>query len=62
MDVMHAIYPVAAKYFLEKRGLKISSFTRSFSAVFDNEAKSKIDELYDAFHELYQQIEVTLVT
>ena len=62
MDVMHSVYPVAAKYFLEKRGLKLSSFTRSYCGVFDEEAKSKIDELYDAFHALYQDIEVTLVT
>lgn len=62
MDVMHSVYPVAAKYFLQKRGLNITSFTRSFSGVFDSEARTKVNELYDAFHELFQEIEVNLVT
>lgn len=28
MEVMHHVYPVVSKYFLRKRGLNISTFTR----------------------------------
>jgi 4-hydroxy-tetrahydrodipicolinate synthase len=62
MDVMHSVYPAAAKYFLRKRGLRISDFTRIDGGLFDDAAKSKLDRLYDACHALLQDIEVPSVT
>lgn len=62
MEVMHAGYPAIAKYFLQKRGLGLSRFTRNFPGVFNDEVREKVDELYGACLELNQEIEVTLVT
>src|SRR5690606_29543708 len=33
MQVMHHVYPMVAKYFLQKRALEISTFTRRFVGV-----------------------------
>jgi len=46
MDVMHAVYPIVSKYFLKKRGLDISLFSRRKVGVFDNDVKATIDKLY----------------
>ncbi len=62
MEVMHAVYPLSAKYFLQKRGLNISGSTRSFSGVFNDEVKKKVDNLYNAFQELLEESEVSPVT
>ncbi|MEI9808056.1 MAG: dihydrodipicolinate synthase family protein [Bacteroidota bacterium] len=62
MGVMHSVYPVVAKYFLQKRGLGISRFTRDFVGVFNKDISIKIDGLYNACQELYRDIEVKLVT
>lgn len=61
MDVMHNAYPAVAKYFLQKRGLGMSSFTRDFSGIFDEGVRIKADELYNDYLALYQDIEVKLV-
>ncbi len=61
MDVMHTVYPAVAKYFLQKRGLGLSSFTRDFSGVFDEGVRANADELYNDYLELYQDIDVRLV-
>ena len=58
MDVMHDVYPVVAKYFLQKRGLPISTFTRKDAGVFDDVVKSRIDSLYVEFQQLIDQIEL----
>ncbi|WP_257668615.1 dihydrodipicolinate synthase family protein [Parapedobacter tibetensis] len=60
MDVMHDVYPVVAKYFLQKRGLAISTFTRRFMGVFDQEVKTKMDILAGAYETLYQDINIQL--
>lgn len=46
MDVMHAVYPVVSKYFLQKRGLDISLFSRRKVSSFDDSTKTAIDKLY----------------
>jgi len=60
MDVMHDVYPVVAKYFLQKRGLPISRFTRRFVGVFDEGIKEKVDTLYGEYEELHSEIELRL--
>jgi len=62
MDVMHDVYPVVAKYFLQKRGLKISRYTRTFVGVFHDKVQTQIDQLYEAYQTLYQEIEVPIIT
>src|SRR5690606_8105829 len=37
MDVMHEVYPIVAKYFLQKRGVQISRFTRRFVGTFGDD-------------------------
>jgi len=56
MDVMHHVYPVVAKYFLQKRGLEISTFARRFAGVFDAGAKRDIDALHGAYTALCQGV------
>ena len=45
MDVVHAAYPINAKYGLAKRGFPISMFTRREVGELTNELKSEMDEL-----------------
>lgn len=52
MDVMHHVYPVVAKYFLQKRGLKITTFTRRFAGVYDESVKAQVDALYADYQRL----------
>ncbi|WP_036601259.1 dihydrodipicolinate synthase family protein [Olivibacter sitiensis] len=61
MDVMHAVYPVVAKYFLQKRGLPISTYTRRDVGNFDSEVRRDIDKLYVDYENLYKRMEIKLV-
>lgn len=56
MDVMHDVYPIAAKYFLQKCGLNISTFTRRNVGDFSAYKKSKIETLKKDYIFLQQQI------
>lgn len=58
MDIMHDVYPTVAKYFLQKRGLPISTFTRKDAGVFDPTVKKRMDLFYLQFRELLEQIEL----
>ncbi|WP_183559006.1 dihydrodipicolinate synthase family protein [Mucilaginibacter sp. SP1R1] len=46
MDVMHNVYPVVAKYYLTKRGLKISTTTRRDVGHFSSSVRIQIENLY----------------
>ena len=61
MDVMHDVYPVVAKYFLQRRGIHISTFSRRPVGVFDYGVKEKVDSLYTYYERLYKNIDVRLV-
>ncbi len=56
MDVMHNVYPVIAKYGLNKRGLNISTFTRRKVGDFSSAVKSGIEHLYSDYSFLKNQI------
>ena len=56
MEVMHAVYPVVAKYFLHRRGLTISSYTRVPAGTFSNEVRTRIDSLYNDYIRLSDEI------
>ncbi len=58
MDVMHTVYPVVAKYFLQKRGVPITRFTRKETGVFNADVKRNVDLLYDQYQQLFQEIEI----
>ena len=46
MDVVHHVYPIVAKYFLQKRGLGISTFTRRTVGDFNSEVQANVDKLF----------------
>ena len=58
MDVVHYAYPVVAKYFLQKRGINISTFSRTKTEAFTSEVKDKVDRFYDEYHLLNEELAV----
>ncbi len=58
MDVIHSVYPVAAKYFLQKRGLNIGQFTRRDVGLLNNETRNAIDNLYTQYTLLQQKLNI----
>jgi 4-hydroxy-tetrahydrodipicolinate synthase len=61
MDVMHNVYPVVAKYYLTKRGLKISTITRRSVGNFSQSIKSQIEHLYSDYTRLQQSVGIKMV-
>lgn len=59
MDVMHNVYPVIAKYYLIKRGLKISTTTRRNVGFFSSAIRNKIEDLYRSYTALQSQIGIS---
>lgn len=56
MEVMHNVYPIVAKYSLQKRGLHISTFTRRAVGDFSSKIKSEIENLYTAYNNLQKTV------
>lgn len=56
MDVMHNVYPVIAKYYLTKRGLKITTTTRRDVGYFSPAIRNKIEDLYSNYTLLQSEI------
>ena len=56
MDVMHNVYPIVAKYWLNKRGLKISTITRRNVGVFYPSVRKQIETLYSKYSQLQSDI------
>jgi 4-hydroxy-tetrahydrodipicolinate synthase len=56
MDVMHDVYPIVAKYALQKRGLEISTFTRRKVGDFSLGVKNNIEKLQSDYSILQQEI------
>jgi len=46
MDLMHQAYPLSAKYFLQKRGLRIGTFTRKRTGALTESVRSGLDGLF----------------
>jgi len=61
MEVIHYAYPVVAKYFLQKRGINISTFSRTKTEAFTSEVKNNVDRLYDEYHLLNKELTANLV-
>lgn len=57
MDVMHNVYPIVSKYFLQKRGLKISTYTRRNVGEFNLAVKTEVDTLLNNYIALQDQID-----
>lgn len=60
MDLVHHVYPVIAKYFLQKRGLKISTCTRRQVGVFNLDVRRKIDKFYTQLGHLQKALNIPL--
>jgi len=60
MDVIHQAYPISAKYYLQKRGINISTFTRTNTETFTSEVKDKVDILYDEYYLLQKELSTQL--
>src|SRR5665647_476993 len=56
MEVMHHVYPIVAKYYLQKSGLSISTFTRTNAGIFTSDVKEKVDLLFDQYNCLKNEI------
>ncbi|MGZ3755801.1 MAG: dihydrodipicolinate synthase family protein [Mucilaginibacter sp.] len=56
MDVMHNVYPIVAKYWLNKRGLKISTITRRNVGVFSPSIRKQVEKLYSSYDHLQSDI------
>lgn len=56
MDVMHNVYPIIAKYWLTKRGLNISTVTRRNVGEFSSAIRKKIEDLYNDYTLLKNQL------
>jgi 4-hydroxy-tetrahydrodipicolinate synthase len=58
MEVIHYAYPIVAKYYLQKRGINISRFTRTKTETFTKDVKDKVDRLYDEYQLLIKELPV----
>lgn len=61
MDVMHDVYPVVSKYFLQRRGLNISTFTRRNVGEFTAVKKAQIETLLTDYNRLQQSLGLSQV-
>lgn len=58
MDVMHDVYPTVAKFYLQKRGLNLSTFTRRDVGDFSSEVRNKVVKLYDDYLNLQKHLSI----
>lgn len=61
MDVMHNVYPVVSKYFLQKRGLTLSTFTRRDVGVFTPQIVKEIESLYADYTALLNDFNIKVI-
>jgi 4-hydroxy-tetrahydrodipicolinate synthase len=61
VEVIHHAYPIVAKYYLQKRGINISTFTRTNTETFTTDVKDKVDRLYDEYHLFKKELPVNLI-
>lgn len=58
MGVMHNVYPVVSKYFLQKRGLNISTFTRRNVGAFTSDVAKEVEKLFDDYTALRSELNI----
>jgi len=58
MDVMHNVYPIVSKYFLQKRGLNISTFTRRNVGTFTADVTKEVDKLFEDYTALRSDLNI----
>jgi 4-hydroxy-tetrahydrodipicolinate synthase len=60
MDVIHNVYPIVSKYFLQKRGVDLSVYTRRAVGTFTPAVKSNVDQLFTEFNQLTNELQVAV--
>lgn len=60
MDVMHDVYPVTAKYYLQKRGLHLNTFTRRQVGEFTDETRRNMEELSGDYEKLVRELQLDI--
>ncbi len=58
MDVMHNVYPIVSKYFLQKRGLNISTFTRREVGMFTPAVVKEVEKLFKDYTALLSDVNI----
>lgn len=58
MQVMHYAYPIVAKYFLQKRGVNISTFTRAKTKEFTRDAQHNVDLFFKEYELLKKELAI----
>ncbi|PWS28797.1 dihydrodipicolinate synthase family protein [Pedobacter yonginense] len=58
MDVMHNVYPIVSKYFLQKRGLNISTFTRREVGAFTPTVVKEVEQLFEDYAALRSDLNI----
>jgi 4-hydroxy-tetrahydrodipicolinate synthase len=61
MDVMHEVYPIVSKYFLQKRGLSISTFTRRDVGIFNNRIVKEVEALFQRYDLLRNDLDIKML-
>jgi len=54
MQIMHEEYPVVGKFFLQRRGLNISTFSRQGSNLISKKAKADMHKLQHDYNQIHQ--------
>jgi 4-hydroxy-tetrahydrodipicolinate synthase len=63
METVHQVYPIIAKYYLQKRGVDISTFTRRNDyGAFDEKIMLRMDKLADNYDILKERLDLKLAT
>lgn len=60
MDIVHDNYPVAAKYFLQKRGVPITTVAREQGGVLTTKLTQKLDRFYRVCQEFQESLALEL--
>jgi len=58
MEVMHNVYPIVSKYFLQKRGLNITTFTRRKVGSFTPSVIKEVETLFDSYTALLNDFNI----
>ncbi|WP_443939427.1 dihydrodipicolinate synthase family protein [Pedobacter sp. MW01-1-1] len=58
MDVMHNVYPTVSKYFLQKRGVNLSTFTRRDVGDFSSSVVQGVEQLFEDYTALRSNLEI----
>jgi 4-hydroxy-tetrahydrodipicolinate synthase len=61
MDVVHAAYPINAKYSLQKRGFPISTYTRRDVGVHTDELKVAMDRMLEEIEQLQEELGISSI-